>query len=311
MRLSQFVSLSQNLVQAGLQQELLKKMDSLLSNFKPEDALKIHKWFLDNFRVKVPRTPKGQKKLKENVNKWLWWLGPGGTRSYRNQPDVLFNEIKREWEEDIKPHVADLVKHFSDEGGKIVPKEIKSGNILYLNLIGFEKSKFEKYVKQLDALFKSIKGWRRKAFTGTLKVALAGPKHFRGTSSGVYKSAEDTLYVRATPKVLKRAEGYGSPHYVLVHELGHRFDYKVRPTTDFDRQQWQTTNYSMKDGEAFAELFALGHFGIKKAHRSWDPAIQEKFETLMKGGKLKVRPEMPEHLRQLVKPKWKTLSPRP
>lgn len=290
---------------AGNGDELTRRMEDLLKNFDTKKAEELGKWFGETFRVKSPKTPRGQKKLKELGDKLLWWLLHG--KMHGEEPHR--ENIGYAWD-DIKSQVPNLVKYFSDEGGKVVPKDMKVGNIHYLNLIGFEKSKFEKYVKQLDALFKSVKGWRKKAFVGTLKVALAGPKHFRGTSGGVYKSGEDTLYVRATPKVLKRGEGtYGSPQYIMIHELGHRFEYKHRPRIDFDRQMWKTTPYSRKEGEAFAELFALGHFGIKKAHTDWDASIQERFEEAMeKGGNTVPYREVPKHIKDLSKPKWQTLS---
>lgn len=265
--------------EAGNAEDLTSRMEGLLKDFDPKKSEELSKWFNGTFRVRSPKTPPGQKAIKELGDKLIWWLGPGNMY----EPKVQQENIQNVWDK-LKPQMANLVRYFSDEGGKVVPKEIKSGNITYLNLIGFDEAKLKKYVQQLDALFNSVKGWRKKAFAGQLKVALAGPKHFRGTASGVYKSGEDTLYVRATPKVLKRGEGYGSPQYILIHELGHRYEYKQHPRIDFDRDMWKTTRYSRNEGEAFAELFALGHFGIKKAHIEWDPAIQERFEKAMEQG---------------------------
>ena len=45
---------------------------------------------------------------------------------------------------------------------------------------------------------------------------------------------------------------------------------------NLDRVEWATTRYSYKDGEAFAELFALGHFGMTGA---WADTL-DKFEAL-------------------------------
>ena len=113
-----------------------------------------------------------------------------------------------------------------------------------------------------------------------LKVALAPPGDFNGTATGKYKTDKDVLYLRATPKVLKGLSSgkYGSPEYILIHELGHRYERFNKLPADFDRPSWWTTRYSQKEGEAFAELFAIGHFGIKG---TWDAETLSRFEAVM------------------------------
>jgi len=262
----------------GLGDELIRKMDGLLRGpYDPQVAAPIGEWIQDNFRVELPRTPRGQKELKGQVRRLVWVLRHGDASRG--------GQVADDWTK-IKPQLPNLVRYFSDEGITTVPKEIKSGPVTYLNWVGMDAKKLKAFTKALDALWGSLKGWRRKALAGGLKVALAGPEHFGGgTAAGRYKSDKDILMVRATPKVLKRTSGqYGSPDYILVHELAHRFERKQRVPVDFERPNWFTTPYSMKTGQdSFAELFALGHFGITKAHRTWDPAIQDKFEAVMSG----------------------------
>lgn len=237
-----------------------------------EKARDLARWFEKNFLLGLARTPKGQKDLKQSfermvrlLSRWAW-----------------FDQTEGEWIR-IKDRLGDVVKYFSVEGGSDIPKEMKGRHATYLNIKGFNKKSMEGVVRRLDAVFGDIKGWRKKALTagGGLVVAFAGAKDFRGTSSGVYKREKDVLYIRATPKVLKRAGRYGSPEYIIIHELGHRYEHKVG-ISDFSGRQWYTTKYSMiSEEEAFAELFALGHFGIKKAHREWNPEIQDRFEKRM------------------------------
>lgn len=65
----------------------------------------------------------------------------------------------------------------------------------------------------------------------------------------------------ATPKVLKRELGsYGSVDYILIHELGHRYERKNHVPEDFDQTEWWSTRYSTMEGESFAELFAMGNW---------------------------------------------------
>jgi len=258
-----------------LNDELNTKMDRLFADFIPEEAAKTAEWFKDNFRFETPKTPQGQKDLKDKASKFHWFLRDSGAK----MPQVNSRaEAERLWKSEIKPLAGDLVRYFSNEGGKIVPKEIQAGGNTYLNLVGLDQKKIGHYVTSMEAVFDEVKGWRRKALGG-LKVALAGPKEFRGTAGGVYKSGEDTLYVRATPNVLKRTSGtYGALDYILIHELGHRYERKNRLSVDFERPEWWTSKYSRKEGEAFAELFAISNFGLKG---EWAQDRIERFEALM------------------------------
>jgi len=288
---------------ASLLDELMRKIDGLFAHFDPDEAAEIAEWFKDTFRFDSPKTPQGQKDLKNKAHSLWWFLQDAGTKknyqgeSFRNPASE--GAAKRAWEQDIKPMAGDLIRYFSNEGGKIVPKEVTVGGNTYLNLVGFDQKKLGHYVTTLESIWDDLKGWRRKALSGGLKVALASPRDFQGTAGGKYKSSGDVLMVRATPKVLKRTHGsYGALDYILVHELGHRYERKHNLPDDFDKSRWWTSPYSRKEGEAFAELFALGHFKIKG---SWDGAVQERFENLMVGRDEPTRPELPEHLQKLVR----------
>jgi hypothetical protein len=281
--------------------ELNSKMDRLFLNFDPDEASDTAAWFKDTFRFESPKTPQGQKDLKNKAQSFWWHLQDAGNKkdyqgnAYNNPKAVEVAE--RAWKQDVKPLAGDLVRYFSNEGGKIVPKEIQAGGNTYLNLIGFDQKKIGQYVTAMEAVFDEVKGWRRKALGG-LKVALAGPKEFRGTAAGVYKSGQDTLYVRATPNVLKRSAGtYGSFDYILIHELGHRYERKNHVPFDFERGEWHTSKYSTKDGESFAELFALSNFKMKGP---WDQDRVERFEALMTGAKIEEKPGLPPHLQKYV-----------
>lgn len=261
-------------VTASLGAEVTRRMENLLQgDYDVEEAKKTAAWLEQNFRFKSPKTPRGQKQLKELMDKLWWSLAHGGL--------VHRSSVQFTWEE-IKPKVQDLVQYFSNEGTSVVLDQIELGGNTYLNRAGLNTATLEKYARRLEALFSTVKGWRAKAFVGGLKVAFASPKDFRGTASGKYRREEDTLYVRTTPAVLKRGEGYGGFDYILVHELGHRYEAKNHPAIDFDRPEWWTSKYSRTESlagsESFAELFAIGHFSLRG---SWDPDILERFEKVM------------------------------
>ena len=272
-------------IQASLEQELTQQMHRVFAKYDEDTVTEIAKWFHQTFHFDTSKTVPGQKQLKALVNKFYWFLNRAGQWALSDGAlqkgipgeERYWKEAKQVWEQELQPLSSDLVKYFSDEGIKVVPRELKLGQTTYLNLVGFDAKALAKHAQELEAVFDEVQGWRRKALNG-LKVALAGPKDFHGTAGGKYKTDEDTLYVRATSAVLKRTRGtYGALDYILVHELGHRYERKFGTKVDFERQEWQTTPYSRKDGEAFAELFALSNFGIKG---TWDNVLG-KFEALM------------------------------
>ncbi len=263
-------------VVARLQDDLTKKMDDLLEakTYDGAKAKTIADWLKENFRFKSPKTPKGQKALKESVDK-LWWFLNHGAEPYRAS-------VEAAWEQEVKPRVNDLVRYFTDEGGTVVPSELKIGANVYFNKAGLNEETLKKYAMRMEQLLGSLTGWRAKALKGGVKIAFASPRDFRGTASGKYRQTEDTLYVRTTPSVLKRSEGYGSFDYVIVHELGHRYERYNPLPEDFDKPHWWTSKYSRTEGmgasESFAELFAIGHYNLKGP---WDQAIVERFEKVM------------------------------
>jgi hypothetical protein len=285
-------------IMAGLADQFERKIRDLLGG--PLDTQKgkaLAAWMSSNFHFEGSKTPKGGKELKENLQKLYWVLNAGLGQSM--DVEKLRPSIESDWSK-IQPKLNDLVRLFTEEGGKIVPKEVKVGANTYRNLSGFSEKQLDGYIKALEAVFDELKGWRKKALAGGLEVALAGPGEFRGTSSGKYKSSEDVLYVRATPKILKRSRGtYAAFDYIIVHELGHRYEYKRRPSIDFERQEWFTSPYSQKEGEAFAELFAISNFEIKGP---WKQETVDRFEDFMTTGKVTEHEpvELPPHLKALV-----------
>lgn len=282
------------IILAGLGDTFEHVMLGLLSSWDTVNAKKVGEWLEQNFRIKSPKTPRGMKDLKDKAESLRWWL-TAGPSSYANQPETVEREVRRLWSE-IRPRLEDLVAGFTDEGGVVVPKELKVGANTYLNEIGVNEATFQKYTARLEAILKDLQGWHKKALVGGVVVSLMSPRNFHGTVGGKYKTQGDVLWVRATPTILKRSGGYASFEYILTHELGHRYERKnTMPPMDFDKPEWWTTKYSRQEGESFAELFALSHF---KFHGSWDSSKVERFQALMSGQGDTAKPELPEHLRR-------------
>lgn len=263
-------------LRASLANELTRKMNSLLAGpLEVPAGIAIARWFDSNFNFGSSKTPKGQKQLKEDVEKLHWWLLHG----IEQNGERARATIEHAWKA-VRSRLPDLVRYFSEEGGVITPKQAELNGNLYINKSGFQQHQFERYVKRVEMAIDALKGWRRKALAGGVKVVLAGPKDFRGTASGTYKSSEDALYVRATPNILKRqGTQYAGFEYILWHELGHRYERKLGLNgMDFDTPQWWTSRYSKNEGESFAELFAISNDAVSGP---WDSEVVERFDALM------------------------------
>lgn len=242
-------------------------------------------WFNNRFRVETSSTPRGGKKAKEAASRFLWSVRHA---VYRYQDFSSVQELEQFLEQSLKDYrlhwekfensLDEFVEKYASRSTAQVPLEVKTSRATYVNKKGMSAKTLDKFVKKIDQVLGSLKGWRAKALKGKVVVVLAGPKDFRGTAGGFYRTSEDSMYVRATPDVLKRSSGYGSAEYILIHEMGHRYEAK-NPTGNFD--DWYTTRYSFKDGEAFAELFALGHFGIRSLRGTEFGDLIDKFESQM------------------------------
>ncbi len=222
-------------------------------------------------RLTLPRTPKGTKDLKERASLLLWAL--------KHSTDQ--GNLRHDWEL-LRPRYSELVRAF---GAPQSPSEVTLEGVTYVDGVGFPEGKLEQLAARFNALWHILKGWRRKALRSGMTVRFAAPKEFPGTVSGKYRIEGDVMLVRATPKIFARpSKEYAGLDYILLHELGHRYEHFFPVPLDFDRPEWWTTRYSRTEGfqgsEAFAELFALGALGIRGA---WDDVV-ERFEVVMRGG---------------------------
>ena len=286
---------------AGLKEDLVHKVDALErlgdkyedgQAISDEDKAAIAEfaiWFRKHFgRVDSTKTPRGQKRLKEEAVSFLKALelyGSGGGTSFSG---VLKNIKSGPWGRTLAENLDALVQYFTVEGNTDVGKrapvvELKLSHAVYLNKSIASEANFQKYAQAIDTTFGQVKGWRSKALKGNLKVVFQGASQMK--TQGKYVQAKDEMWVKATPAIMKRSGGaYASPQYILVHELGHRYEKFNSLPTDFDQAKWWTTRYSRTQSfggsESFAELFALGHFKIKG---DWDPSVLDRFEDVMQG----------------------------
>ena len=232
-------------------------------------------WFRASFRLDTAKTPKGQKDLKQDAQAFLDLLER--TADFPAIKAMSVHSIVASWEmRRLDGREDDLVRFFSAEGDADRGKaeavvEIRGQYATYYNRANIGEKTFRLCVAAYDKLFASIRGWRAKALKGELKVAFVGTQQM--TVKGKYRQNIDEMWVKATPSILKVDRFI---EYIVVHELGHRYEKFNRLPTDFDKVEWHTSKYSYNEGEAFAELFAIGHFNLPQ----WKDKI-EKFESVM------------------------------
>lgn len=276
---------------AGPAAELTHRIERLLNDYTPQHCNAMAKWFMETFTFAARHTPKGQQRTKQELER-LHRIIKLGAESGLTLADngIPFAKLSLEnaWRE-FQPYLEDAAKFFTVEGGrKAITREIKKDGHTFLNIVGANDKALNEMISVVEDCFATLKGWRRKALGGGVTVVFADGKSFGGTASGKYKENEDALYIRATAggRVSQTGAGkYGSLSYIIVHELGHRYERKHRQSTDFDRPEWWTSRYSSKEGEAFAELFAISNFNMSPGQTggSWADDRVEKFDALMGG----------------------------
>lgn len=272
-------------VTAGLADEFERRVNNALSKDPPDnrDLLELSKWVTENFRVHSAKTPKGTKPAKEALARFINTLKDMGTPGAVLVPGVAGPMLRNMWG-NIERDLPLLIQNFTEEGDvgggrKPVVTEIRLSHAKYINRANASFESFEKYAKAIDNTLGSLKGWRRKAMTGSLTVVFVGLNAM--SVKGKYRVADDEMWVRVTPSILKHDRFID---YIIIHEMGHRYEHKIGlpANADFERHEWYTTTYSKSgtgSGEAFAELFALGHFKIPQYAETL-----ERFEAIMSGG---------------------------
>ncbi len=259
----------------SLRDQLTEQMEGLFEAFSAEKALEVSKWMRANMRI-FTRAPSQAKNIKDSMESLAKLLADVGNRNWVVNVEQYVQQVWKDHQPFL--HEVDLLAR---KGGP-AQIELKVDGHTFFNEAGLSDQKFTQYAKSLVDLFGSLKGWRLRALEGGVKVVLAGPRAFRGTAAGKYRLVEDRLYVRATPAILHRGAGtYGAPDYIIVHELGHRFEHREKIPRNFDSTDWFTSTYSYNDGETFAELFALGHFGIEGVHGKTFGDRLARFESVM------------------------------
>jgi hypothetical protein len=255
-------------------------------NFEPSMLPELVLW-IDSLKLKTGKAPRGLKAEYENL-KWIA-RKVESYDAFSKKPKHLFTMLNpnsdydaylKSIENDVRASFArmtiDDMKKVTDKlltkAGEVT--EIKLKHATYYNESTMASSKFVASAKQIDKHLSTFKGPHKKALDAKPLVVRFVKKE-QSKSTAVYKSMQDEIYIRPDRRFVA-GDGYGSFIYIITHELGHRYEDLVSQMSSLHRRF--TTKYSQTDSmsgsEAFAELFALSHFGINK-YPEYEKQIEE------------------------------------
>jgi hypothetical protein len=142
-------------------------------------------------------------------------------------------------------------------------ENITTTRATFINSSTLSDAAFKERVSELDAFLRTLKPPHDAALGRNLTIRFVRKEQVK--ASAKYKRDKDEILLRPDRKIVT-GDGYGSFVYVLLHELGHRYE-RNHNTSQFDSAEWVTTPYSATDNingnEQFAELFALSHWPNK------------------------------------------------
>lgn len=246
----------------------LKELGYELLDFDESKMTKLIQ-FMEHFPVSG-KAPRGMKKDKEKV-------------------DHLHNMIKLHQETGLvssnisavfsyyqkKEDLDHLIDSFS---GKDKVEKIKHGRLTFINESSMSEKRFKENAKGVFELLKGLKGFHRKAIEKPISISFKKASDMK--SKATYKSESDEMWLKESLK-LDPEERYGSIQYVIMHELGHRFERKFGHPENFSESNSYTTDYSKTESwsgsEPFAELFALSNWKDKY------PQFEDKINRFEKG----------------------------
>lgn len=211
------------------------------------------KQWLEPFQLDTGKAPRGFKD-KWNDLKFI-------NRNINTVFGVMHDNIKNSFSRWSKDDIDEIVTKLGSKNKKTI--EVKGKYATFKNFSNMADKTFIKRANDLDKHLSTLKGVHKKALNvKPLEVHFVKKEVSKATA--VYKSEEDKIFIRSDRKAID-GDGYGSFNYIITHELGHRFERLIKY---YDRLEHDyTTRYSRADSfqsEAFAELFALSHYGIKK-----------------------------------------------
>lgn len=265
--------LYQRILTESVDTDELKRIGKSLLNFTNDKITDFVKW-IDQF-PSSGKAPAGMKKDFEDI-KWLK-KSADTYKEYKIVPQPIGATFSR-WDESYIDRLVDAFFNTKTER----TSNITIGNLFFVNESAMASSRFKETSAKIAKFLQRFDGFHKKALVGKLEIYFTSSNAFR--AKAIYRSTTDKIMIKESNAREVDTEAYGYLLYILVHELGHRFEFKSKVPLSFRDEDFYTTKYSQTDSmfgsECFAEIFAISFFGESKY-----PQFAEKiraFENLMK-----------------------------
>jgi len=258
--------------EASIDLAAIKKLGNELQPYTDDKLPTFIQW-IEHF-PKSGRAPNGEKKLFDGIKflqKQLEVYREHGLMSSNIASALSWWSAEGEMD-----RIADV---FFAGKSKAKVEVIKHGNVTFHNGSSMSEARFKKTTKTIADLLKGLKGFHKKALSKPLEIHFKYTKEIR--AKAVYKGLLDQVWVKESSKPI---DLYGHLLYVIIHELGHRYEFLHKRPKDFEDRDFYTTKYSrtetMAGSESFAEIFALSHWP-DKYNDDYSDQI-ERFNAMMK-----------------------------
>jgi len=224
----------------------LVKLGIFLLNYN-ESKLNDLKIWISNLRTSG-RAPSGMKKEFEDI---LW------LKKQIESPLVAHDNIKATFSWWTKDDIKKIVDKLSKVEGET--EELTIGDFKFINKGNDSFKKFKSNSEYVASELSKVKGFHKDALKGGLTIVFV--KKALCKSKAAYKSMLDELWLRSDR--FEKGDGYASLIYVVMHELGHRYEKKVKSLIHLPFTTKYSQTESLSGDEAFAELFALSYWPKK------------------------------------------------
>lgn len=242
--------------EAKVDLDAIKALGNELQPYNDSKFEKFLEWIA--YFPKSGRAPSGEKKLFDNIK--FMHRQADVYRETGLKTDNIKNMLSWWDDEGEMDRIADV---FFAKKTKARLEVIKHKKLTFKNRSGMGEATFKKTVKQITDFLDDLDGFHAKTLKKPLEIHFKYAKEL--SAKAVYKGLDDEIWVKAGHKADN--ELYGHLLYIILHELGHRYEYLFGLPADFYESQFYTTKYSHADSmggsECFAEIFAISHWPKK------------------------------------------------
>lgn len=239
-------------------------------NFSNESLDELKDW-INTLNLKG-KTPRGQKKNKENL---VFIQNQLELNEMFGDSSLCFNNIMATISRFTYEDIEEINEKFSDRNKGI----FKTKNIEVVNNSSMSEKAFKEFALEISKMINSVGALHKPVSRDGVKIVVVNKSEQK--APGKYKSNLDEIWVHPNLKVDN--ELYGNGKFIVMHELGHKYEYMYGLPSDFDDRRFETTDYSkvivdFGGSESFAEIFAVSNW--KENYPNYNSQIEE-FSKLM------------------------------